>query len=97
MPHFWPTGRADDGAGRARPGLAGPTDYAGGMAEDQQSGHSGLSLFDGVLIVGGGIIAIIVAFAVFSFIAGVVWFVIKVAIVVALIALVAKLVFGRHS
>jgi uncharacterized membrane protein SirB2 len=67
------------------------------MAEDHQSEHRGLNLFDGVLIVGGGIIAVIVAFAVFSFIAGVVWFVIKVAVVVALIALVAKLVFGRHS
>jgi uncharacterized membrane protein SirB2 len=67
------------------------------MAEERQSEHGGLSLFDGVLIVGGGIIAVIVAFEVFSFIAGVVWFVIKVVVVVALIALVAKLVFGRRS
>lgn len=58
---------------------------------------SGLSVFDGVLIVGGGIIAIFVAFAVLGFIAGVIWFVIKLIVVVALIALVAKLVFGRHS
>jgi uncharacterized membrane protein SirB2 len=59
--------------------------------------RSGLSLFDGVLIVGGGLIAIFVAFALLSFIAGVVWFVIKVVVVVALVALVAKLVFGRKS
>jgi uncharacterized membrane protein SirB2 len=64
------------------------------MAEEE---HKGLSVFDGVLILGGGIIAIVVAFAIFSFIAGVVWFVVKVVVVVALIALVAKLVFGRHS
>jgi uncharacterized membrane protein SirB2 len=63
--------------------------------EEQE--HKGLSLFDGVLIVGGGLIAIFVAFAIFSFIAGLVWFVVKVVIVVALIALVAKLVFGRRS
>jgi uncharacterized membrane protein SirB2 len=64
------------------------------MAEEE---HRGLSLFDGVLIVGGGLIAVFVAFAIFSFIAGIVWFAVKVVVVVALIALVAKLVFGRHS
>jgi uncharacterized membrane protein SirB2 len=64
------------------------------MAEEERSG---LSLFDGVLVVGGGIIALIVAFAVLSFIAGVVWFVVKVIVVVALIALVARVLFRRHS
>lgn len=64
------------------------------MVEEERSG---LSLFDGVLIVGGGIIALIVAFAVLSFIAGVVWFVVKVIVVVALIALVGRLVFRRRS
>ena len=64
------------------------------MAEEERSG---LSLFDGVLIVGGGIIAVIVAFAVLSFVAGVIWFIVKLVVVVALVALVAKLVFGRHS
>ncbi len=64
------------------------------MAEEE---HRGLSLFDGVLIVGGGLIAIFVAFAILSFIAGIVWFVVKVVIVVALIALVARLVFRRRS
>jgi uncharacterized membrane protein SirB2 len=64
------------------------------MSEEERSG---LSLFDGVLVVGGGIIALIVAFAVLSFIAGIVWFVVKVIVVVALVALVAKLVFRRRS
>ncbi len=64
------------------------------MADDERTG---LSLFDGVLIVGGGIIAVVVAFAVLSFVAGIVWFVVKVIVVVALVALVAKLVFGRRS
>jgi hypothetical protein len=57
----------------------------------------GLSLFDGVLIVGGGLIAIFVAFAVLHFIVGVIWFVVKVIVVVALVAFVAKLVFNRKS
>jgi uncharacterized membrane protein SirB2 len=59
--------------------------------------RSGLSVFDGVLIVGGGLIALFVAFEVFSFIAGVVWFLVKLIVVVALIALVARLVFRRRS
>ncbi len=78
------------GADPSRPAPASLED----MAEEERSG---LSLFDGVLVVGGGIIALIVAFAVLSFIAGVVWFVVKVIVVVALIALVAKLVFRRRS
>ena len=63
------------------------------MAEEERSG---LSLFDGVLIVGGGIIAVIVAFAVLSLVAGVIWFMVKLVVVVALVALVAKLLFGRR-
>ena len=62
----------------------------------EENERSGLSVFDGVLIVGGGIIAIVVAFAVLSFVAGIIWFVVKVAVVVALVALVAKLVFRRR-
>ncbi len=68
--------------------------YPGGMAQEERTG---LSLFDGVLIVGGGIIALFVAFAVLSFVAGIIWFVVKVIVVVALVALVAKLVFRRRS
>ena len=60
-------------------------------------GHSGLSLFDGVLIIGGGLIALFVAFEVLGFIAGLVWFMVKLVVVVALIALVLKLVFRRRS
>jgi len=62
----------------------------------EENERSGLSVFDGVLIVGGGIIAIVVAFAVLSFVAGIVWFMVKVAVVVALVLVVAKLVFRRR-
>jgi uncharacterized membrane protein SirB2 len=65
--------------------------------EPRREERKGLSLFDGVLIVGGGLIALFVAFEVLGFIAGVIWFLVKVVIVVALIALVAKLVFRRRS
>ncbi len=65
--------------------------------EHRSEEHSGLSLFDGVLIVGGGLIALFVAFEVLGFIAGVLWFAVKAIVVVALIVLVARLVFRRRS
>jgi hypothetical protein len=65
--------------------------------EPSSSGGTGLSVFDGVLIVGGGLIALFVAFEVLGFIAGVLWFLVKLVVVVALIGLVAKLVFRRRS
>jgi hypothetical protein len=64
------------------------------VADEQ---HTGLSLFDVVLVVGGGLIALFVAFTIFSFVVGVVWFVVKVAIVVAIIAFLAKVIFGRRT
>jgi hypothetical protein len=63
--------------------------------EEQQ--RSGLSLFDGVLIIGGGLIALFVVFKVLGFIAGIVWLVIKLAVVVGLVMLVARLMFRRRS
>ena len=76
--------------------------YPGRVAKGQQieprgGEKSGLSLFDGILIVGGGLIVLFVAFAVLAFIAGIIWFFVKLVIVVALIALVVKLVFRRRS
>ncbi len=69
----------------------------GQSIEPRGEEHNGLSVFDGVLIVGGGLIALFVAFEVLGFIAGVVWFLVKLIVVVALIALVVKLVFRRRS
>jgi uncharacterized membrane protein SirB2 len=69
----------------------------GQSMEPSSSGGSGLSVFDGVLIVGGGLIALFVAFEVLGFIAGVLWFLVKLIVVVALIGLVVKLVFRRRS
>ncbi len=69
----------------------------GQQIEPRGGEKSGLSVFDGVLIVGGGLIVLFVAFAVLHFIAGIVWFFVKLVIVVALIYLVFRLVFGRKS
>ena len=77
-------------------------DYPGYVAKGQDIEHrgeerKGLSAFDGVLIVGGGLIVLFVAFAVLHFVAGIIWFFVKLVIVIALIALVVKLVFRRRS
>jgi hypothetical protein len=64
------------------------------MAEEERTG---LSLFDGVLIVGGGLIAIFVALWLITAVTAVIWFVIKLAVVVALIAFVARHLFRRRS
>jgi uncharacterized membrane protein SirB2 len=64
------------------------------MEEQQQSG---MSLFDGVLIVGGGLIALFVAFKVLGFIAGAIWLAIKLVVLISLLVLVARLVFRRRS
>jgi hypothetical protein len=63
------------------------------VAEEERSG---LSVFYGVLIVGGGLIALYVAFHLLGFIAGVVWFVIKAVVVIALIVFFARLLFRRR-
>ncbi len=63
----------------------------------EQNGRSGLSFFDGVLIIGGGAIAVIVAFALFSAIVGFVWFVVKVIVVLAIVSLLARFLFRRRS
>ena len=64
------------------------------MAEEERTG---LSLFDGVLIVGGGLIAIFVALWLITAVTAVIWFVIKLVVVVALIAFVARHLFRRRS
>jgi len=64
------------------------------MTEEERSG---LSLFDGVLIVGGGIIALVVVIWLITAVTAVIWFVIKLVVVVALIALVARVLFRRRS
>ncbi len=66
------------------------------MAEDQDQKRSGLTVFDGVLIVVGGLFAIWVAFAALHFVAGLVWFAIKAVVVVALVVVVARFLFRRH-
>ena len=59
--------------------------------------HTGLSVFDGVLIVGGGIIAVVVLITLIGFVTSIIWFVLKLVIVVALVAFVGRLIFRRRS
>ena len=69
----------------------------GQSIEPSNNDRTGLSAFDGVLIIGGGIIAIAIAVSFLGFLAAVVWTVIKLIVLVAVIGLVVKLVFRRRS
>jgi len=64
------------------------------MADEERTG---LSLFDGVLIVGGGLIAVFVAIWLITAVTAVIWFVIKLVVVVALVAFVVRHLFRRRS
>jgi uncharacterized membrane protein SirB2 len=63
------------------------------MAEGESSG---LKLLDAVLLVGAAVIAVVVAFALLSFIASVVWFLIKVVVVVAIIGALGIFLLRRR-
>ncbi len=62
------------------------------MAQEQRSG---ISLFDVVLVVGGGLVVLWLAFSVLGFVASLVWTVFKVVVVVAVILLLVRFVFRR--
>ena len=62
------------------------------MAEDERSG---ISVFDVVLVVGGGLVALWIAFSLLGFVASLVWTVFKVVIVVAIVVLLVRFVFRR--
>jgi uncharacterized membrane protein YccC len=61
------------------------------------SGSNGLRPVHGATLVIGTVVAVVIAFAVFHFVAGLIAFFVKLVIVVAVVALLAKLVFGRAS
>jgi multisubunit Na+/H+ antiporter MnhB subunit len=46
---------------------------------------SGLRVLDGALVVGAGIIGIVIAFAALHFVVGVVWELVKIAVIVAVV------------
>jgi hypothetical protein len=63
------------------------------MAEEERTG---ISAFDVVLVAGGGLIALFIAFWLLGFVASLIWTVFKVLIVVAIVVLLVRFVFGRH-
>ena len=64
------------------------------MAEEQQQ-RSGISLLDVVLVVGGGLVVLWLAFSLLGFVASLVWTVFKVIVVIAIIGLLVHFVFRR--
>jgi len=59
--------------------------------------RSGLKLIDGVLVVGAAVIAVVVAFALLHFIAGLIWLAVKVVVVVAFLGAIVWLLLRRRS
>ena len=64
------------------------------MAEGESSG---LKLLDTVLLVGGAVIAVVVAFAILSSIVGLIWFLIKAVVVVAIIGALGWFLLHRRA
>ncbi len=64
------------------------------MAEGESSG---LKLLDAVLLVGAAVIAVVVAFAVLSSIVGLIWFLIKAVVVVAIIGALGWFLLHRRA
>jgi|BarGraNGADG00212_1021973.scaffolds.fasta_scaffold03838_2 hypothetical protein len=64
------------------------------MAEGESSG---LKLLDAVLLVGGAVIAVVVAFAILSSIVGLIWFLIKAVVVVAIIGALGWFLLHRRA
>ncbi len=62
-----------------------------------ESDRTGLRALDAVLLIGGGIVALVVAFAVLHVIAGIVWFVVKLAVVAALVVVAWRLLVRKRS
>jgi hypothetical protein len=64
------------------------------MAEGESSG---LKLLDAVLLVGAAVIAVVVAFAVLSSIVGLIWFLIKAVVAVAIIGALGWFLLHRRA
>ncbi len=67
-------------------------DYRGTVPTDERSG---ISLFDVVLVVGGGLVALWIAFSLLGFVASLVWTVFKVVLVIGIIVLLVRFAFRR--
>jgi hypothetical protein len=65
------------------------------MAEDTKD-RGGLGVVDGVIIAVIVIVGVIVAFALLSFVAGLIWEVVKIALIVAVVGGVLWLLLGRR-
>ena len=67
------------------------------MGSDVEKGKDdGLRLADGVLLVGVGVVGVLVAFWLLSVVAGFVWGLVKLVIIVALVAGVLSLLLRRR-
>jgi hypothetical protein len=63
---------------------------------EKQQGGGGLRVADGVLLVAVGVVGVLVAFWILSAVAGILWGLVKVVVLVALVVGVLYLLVGRR-
>lgn len=63
----------------------------------EKHGGGGLRLVDGAILVAVGVVAVVVAFWILGAIAGLIWAVVKIAVVVALVVGALYLLVGRRK
>ena len=66
-----------------------------GEVEKQKSG--GLRLFDGLVLVAVGVVGVLIAFWVLSAVAGLIWGLVKLVVLIGVVAGVLWLLFRRRS
>jgi len=105
-----PTGRAPEPHHRAadrrhprvRPAhyhriVAKKLDQPVGSNQPEHVKRSGLRAFDMALMVAGGVVAVVVAFALLHFVVGIIWFAVKAVVVVGVVAAIGWMLLRRHS
>jgi hypothetical protein len=67
------------------------------MASETEGKGTGLGLFDGVVLVGVGVVGVLVAFWLLHFVAGLLWDAVKLVVLVALVVGVLWWLLGRSK
>jgi hypothetical protein len=67
------------------------------MASETEKKGTGLRLLDGVVLVGLGVVGVLVAFWILHFVAGLVWDVVKLGVVIAIVGGALWWLLGRSK
>jgi hypothetical protein len=71
-----------------------PSGIVGSMAE--KDAESGIKLFDAILLIGAGAVAVVIVIFLLNVLAGIIWFAIKVLIVMAVVGFIGWLILHKR-